>query len=54
MVDLVEEGIVVPPRYIRPQFANIGALSAWMSYSLFLNTLNLERIAVEYRDILQE
>lgn len=54
MVDLVEEGIVVPPRFIPPQFANIAALSAWMSYSLFLNTLNLERIAVEYRDILQE
>lgn len=52
--DLVGEGIVVPPRYVPPQFADLAALSAWMSYSLFLNKLSLERIAVDYKDILQE
>ena len=54
LVDLVEEGLVVPPRYLPPQFKDLAALSAWMTYSLFLNRMNLERIAVEYRDILQD
>lgn len=52
--DLVEEGLVKPPQYIPPQFADIAALSAWMTYSLFLNKLNLERIAADYKDLLQE
>lgn len=51
--DLVKEGLVVPPKYVPPQFTDIAALSAWMSYSVFLNRLNLERIALDYKDILQ-
>jgi len=51
--DLVDEGLLIPPRYLPPQFKDLGALSAWMSYSLFLNRLSLERIALDYRDILQ-
>lgn len=54
LVGLVEEGLVVPPKYIPPQFADSAALSAWMSYSVFLNRLSLERIAVDYKEILQE
>lgn len=54
LVDLIDEGLVVPPLYLPPQFKDLAALSAWMSYSLFLNRMNLEKIAVEYRDILQE
>lgn len=54
LADLIEEGLVVPPRYVPPQFKDIGALTAWMSYSLFLNRLDLERIAMDYKDILQE
>lgn len=54
LLDLVEEGLVVPPQYLPPQFRDLAALSAWMTYSLFLNRMNLERIAIDYRDILQE
>jgi uncharacterized protein (TIGR02421 family) len=52
--DLVEEGLVVAPKYVPPQFTDVAALSAWMSYSVFLNRLNLERVAVDYKEILQE
>lgn len=50
--DLVEEGIVVPPKFLPPQFADLAALSAWMCYSNFLNRLDLERIAMDYKDVL--
>lgn len=51
--DLVEEKIVVPPRYVPPQFRDIAALSAWMCYSLFLNKLDLQRLATDFKAILQ-
>ena len=50
--DLIDEGIVVPPKFIPPQFADIGALSAWMCYSNFLNRFDLERVAADYKDVL--
>lgn len=52
--DLVEEGIVVPPKYIPPQFQDLAALSAWMCYSLFLNKIDLQRMATDFKAILQE
>lgn len=54
LADLVEEGLVIPPKYVPPQFADLAALSAWMSYSLFLNKLSLDRIAQDYKNILQD
>lgn len=51
--DLMEEGILIPPKYIPPQFADIAALSAWMVYSLFLNRLDLRRLALDFKGILQ-
>ena len=53
LYDLIEEGIVVPPKYIPPQFKDLAALSAWMCYSLFLNRLNLQQLAADYKNILQ-
>lgn len=53
LYDLIEEGIVVPPKYVPPQFKDLAALSAWMCYSLFLNRLNLEQLAADYKNILQ-
>ncbi len=50
--DLVDEGLIIPPKYIPPQFKDLGALSSWMCYSLFLNQLDLKRLAVEYKEIL--
>jgi uncharacterized protein (TIGR02421 family) len=53
LADLREEGIVAPPKYIPPQFADLAAVSAWMIYSLFLNRLDLRRLAVDFKGILQ-
>jgi len=50
--DLVEEGLVIPPKYIPPQFKDLAGLSSWMCYSLFLNQLDLKRLAQEYKEIL--
>jgi uncharacterized protein (TIGR02421 family) len=51
--DLLEEGIITPPKYMPPQFSDIAALSAWMVYSLFLNRLDLRRLALDFKGLLQ-
>jgi uncharacterized protein (TIGR02421 family) len=45
---LVDEGLVAPPRFVPPQFADLHALSAWMCYANFLNRLSLKRIEEDY------
>lgn len=50
--DLIDEGILEYPKYIPPQFRDLAALSSWMCYSLFLNQLDLKRLAIEYKGIL--
>lgn len=52
--DLMKEGIVTPPKYLPPQFRDLAALSAWMTYSLFLNRLSLEHLNADYKGILQK
>ena len=49
---LVEEGLVVPPRYLPEPFADLNALSAWMCFSGFLTHLNLDRVEADYANIL--
>jgi uncharacterized protein (TIGR02421 family) len=48
LAQLVDEGLVVPPRFLPPQFADLHALSAWMCYGNFLNRLSLKRIEDDY------
>jgi uncharacterized protein (TIGR02421 family) len=48
LAQMVEEGLVVPPRFLPPQFADLHALCAWMSYANFLNRLSLKRIEEDY------
>jgi uncharacterized protein (TIGR02421 family) len=50
---LLDEGLIITPRIIPHQFRDLAALSCWMCYSLFLNKLDLEKIAVDYRNILE-
>lgn len=52
LAQLVEEGIVVRPRYLPPQIRDISALSAWMCYSNFLNRLDLMRIEADFANLL--
>src|SRR5438477_656307 len=45
---LVDEGLVTPPRFVPAPFADLHALSAWMCYANFLNRLSLKRIEDDY------
>lgn len=45
---LVDEGLVTPPRFLPPQFSDLNALSAWMCYANFLNRLSLKRVEDDY------
>ena len=49
---LVDEGMVVPPKYLPQQFRDLNALSAWMCFSNFLNHLSLDRVEADYANIL--
>lgn len=51
--DLLEEGIVIPPKYVPPQFKDLAAVTAWMVYSLFFNKLDLRRLAIDFKGLLQ-
>jgi len=53
LFDLIQEGIVTPPKYLPPQFSDLAALTAWMTYSLFLNKLSLDHLGADYKGILQ-
>jgi len=48
LAQLVDEGLVEPPRFLPPQFADLHALSAWMCYANFLNRLSLKRVEDDY------
>lgn len=45
---LADEGLLAPPRYIPPPFANLQALSAWMCYANFFSFLSHKRIEEDY------
>jgi uncharacterized protein (TIGR02421 family) len=48
IAQLVDEGLVTPPRFVPPAFADLNALSAWMCFANFLNRLSLKRIQDDY------
>ncbi len=48
IAQLVEEGLVTPPRFVPPQFRDLHALTAWMCFANFLNRLSLKRIEDDY------
>lgn len=52
LVDLVEEGTVIPPRFLPPQFKDLMGLSAWMSFSRFMTSLNFRQLEQDYANIL--
>ena len=50
--DLVEEGTVIPPHFLPPQFKDLMGLSAWMSFSRFMTSLNFQQLEQDYSNIL--
>ncbi|KTC65545.1 Domain of uncharacterised function (DUF1704) (plasmid) [Legionella adelaidensis] len=50
--DLLVNGILELPTYLPPQFRDLAALSAWLSFSLFLNKFDLNEIQKNFRFLL--
>jgi uncharacterized protein (TIGR02421 family) len=48
LAHLVEEGLVDPPRYVPPPFADLHALCAWMCYANFLASLSPRRVEEDF------
>lgn len=52
LADLVEEGTVIPPRFLPPQFSDLMGLSAWMSFSRFMSSMNFKQLEQDYANVL--
>lgn len=52
LLELKQRGILTPPVYLPPPFKDLAALSAWMSFSLYLNTFDLDEIQKNFRFLL--
>ncbi|MGA9855642.1 MAG: flavohemoglobin expression-modulating QEGLA motif protein [Gammaproteobacteria bacterium] len=52
LAQYVDEGIITPPRFLPPPFADLNGITAWMCYSNFLNKLDLARVQDDYAAIL--
>jgi uncharacterized protein (TIGR02421 family) len=45
---LADEGLLTPPRYLPPPFANLHAIAAWLCYANFFSCLSAKRIEEDY------
>ena len=50
--ELRERDLLISPVYLPPPFQDLAALSAWMSFSLFLNKFSLTEIQKNFRFLL--
>lgn len=52
LIELKEQGLLTAPVYLPPQFRDLAALSAWMSFSLFLNQFDINEVQKSFRFLL--
>lgn len=52
LVELKQSGLLSEPLYLPAPFQDLSALSAWMSFSLFLNKFDLNKIQQNFRFLL--
>lgn len=52
LAQLVEEGILIPPKYLPPQIKDLNAISAWMCFAGFFHQLSLDRIESDYANLM--
>ncbi len=52
LVDLVDEGTVIKPRFLPPQFTDLMGLSAWFSFSRFMSSMNFRQLEQDYANVL--
>lgn len=48
LAQLVDEGIVIPPKFLPPQIKDLNAIAAWMCFANFLNCLSTHKIESDY------
>ena len=51
---LFEEGIVDTPKILPPQFSDLNGIAVWMSFSSFLNQIDMELIQKHYEDLFKK
>lgn len=49
-----KEGIVDEPKFLPPQFRDLNGVAVWMSFSSFLNLVDLKRIQEHYDKLFKE
>lgn len=52
LLELKDQGLLAEPVYLPPQFRDLSALSAWVSFSLYLNKFSMQDIQKAFRFIL--
>lgn len=52
IAQLVDEGLIILPKYLPPQIKDLNAISAWMCFANFLNRLSLNKIESDYAYLL--
>ena len=50
--DLLERGVLAPPHFLPPGFADPSALVSWMAYSNFLNRIDLPQLEASFAEML--
>ncbi|PIQ43067.1 MAG: flavohemoglobin expression-modulating QEGLA motif protein [Gammaproteobacteria bacterium CG11_big_fil_rev_8_21_14_0_20_46_22] len=54
IVDMHEDGLVIAPRYVPPQFTDPAALAAWAAYSTSLSSLSMRKMEGDFKSLLRE
>jgi uncharacterized protein (TIGR02421 family) len=49
---LMDEGVVVAPKFLPPHFADLKGLATWMSFSRFISSLSFDQLQADYSALL--
>jgi len=49
---LMDEGVIVGPKFIPPHFADLKGLATWMSFSRFISSLSYDQLQADYSALL--
>jgi uncharacterized protein (TIGR02421 family) len=49
---LLEEGVLAPPAFMPPHFADIKGVATWMSFSRFIASLNFDQLEADFGGLL--
>lgn len=49
---LMDEGVIVAPKFVPPHFADLKGLASWMSFSRFISSLSFEQLEADYSALL--